>query len=150
MHRGNLAGKSLHQLDTVIKKQPDLWVALYCRGMNHLHWPMAFGHSDDAIADLKSCIELQKQNGYSNKRQYCLRTHIALGDAYTKNKQYDQARKAWSEALQLFPGAQQLKERLAISDDEKLLDYVKAQRSLDKGIDTDLSFLDSKTTSTSP
>jgi hypothetical protein len=35
-----------------------------------------------------------------------------------------------------------LKERLAIKDDAQLLKYVEGQCSLDRPIDTDLSFLD--------
>ena len=30
---------------------PDMWLAYYCRGMNHLHWPRALLHSDDAARD---------------------------------------------------------------------------------------------------
>jgi len=142
--RGNLASKSLDQLDIVIVKHPDLWVALYCRGMNHLHWPKVLRHSDDAVADFKRCIDLQKRTGSGNERPYYLRTHVALGDAYTKAGHPDEARKAWGEGLKLFPGAKELNQRLAIDDDDRLLDTVQSKRSLDQGIDTDVSFVDHK------
>ena len=110
--------------------------------MNHLHWPKVLGHSDDAVADFQRCLELQRGSGPGNEKPYYLRTHVALGDAYTKAEMYDEAREGWHEGQTLFPDAADLAERLAIEDHDKLLDYVLAQRSLAQGIDTDLSFLD--------
>jgi tetratricopeptide (TPR) repeat protein len=140
--RGNLARKSLDQLDIVVKEHPDLWAAFYCRGMNHLHWPKALKHSDDAVADFNRCIALQQQSGRGNEKPWYLRTHIALGDAYAKDEQFEKARQVWKEGLELFPGDEQIQDRLNISEDNELLDFVLSRRSLDEPVDTDLSFLD--------
>ena len=59
--KGTLARQSLDELDRVIAENPDLWVAYYCRGMNHLHWPRALKHSDAAAADFRECLRIQRR-----------------------------------------------------------------------------------------
>ena len=49
-----------------------------------------------------------------------------------------------------FPNSIELKDRLAIKDDKQLLKFVETQRSLDRPIDTDLSFLDAEPPPSSP
>lgn len=137
--KGTLARKSLDQLDAYLAKEPNSWLGLYTRGMNHLHWPRALLHSDDAARDLARCVELQERD--AEPKPYYLRSYVALGDAYTKNKQYDQARAAWRRGLKFFPRAQELRDRLAIADNGQLLKYVEDQRSLERPIDTDLAFV---------
>lgn len=137
--KGTLARKSLDQLDLVLEKDPDSWAASYARGMNHLHWPRALRHSDNAVADFKRCLALQKSE---TQKPYYVRTFIAMGDAYGKAKQYDEAREAWRQGLLLFPQSQELRERIKLRDDDQLLDYIESKRSLEAPIDTDLSFLD--------
>lgn len=139
--KGTLARKSLDQLDAVLKDHPDLWVAYYCRAMNHLHWPRALLHSDDAAADFRRCMTLQTGDDKIGK-QYYLRSFVGLGDALTKAKRYDAARKAWRDGKTLFPEAPELAERLAIANDADLLEFVESQRSLEQPIDTSLAFLD--------
>lgn len=138
--KGTLARKSLDQLDAVLAKEPDSWVGLYTRGMNHLHWPRALRHSDDAVADLERCAHLQERSG--RLEPHHLRIYVCLGDAYTKAKEYDRARQAWRRGLKYFAAARELTDRLQIKDATGLLKYVESQRSLEKPIDTDLSFLD--------
>jgi tetratricopeptide (TPR) repeat protein len=158
--KGTLARKSLDQLDEVVEKHPKLWVGYYTRGMNHLHWPRSLRHSDDAAADFEQCIKLQRENpqpgagvplphkegvggGQSSRVEpHHLRIHIALGDAYAKNKEYTNARTAWRDGQKLFPESAELKERLAIADGSALLKLVESKRSLEQPIDTSLAFLD--------
>ena len=142
--KGTLAKSSLNQLDRVIADHKDLWLAYYCRGMNHLHWPRALRHSDDAAIDFEKCIELQSQMGQSGSNDYFVRTYIALGDSFAKAKMYAKARAAWRDGLALFPNSSALKDRLAISDNAALLDYVLSIRNLEQPIDTSLAFLDRK------
>ena len=139
--KGTLASKSLDQLNAYLAAEPESWVGYYTRGINHLHWPRALRHSDDAARDLARCVQLQQQTGKPDKPHY-LRAHVALGDAFAKNGQSAKAREAWREGMKLFPNAKALKERLEIPDDAKLLKFVEGQCSLDRPIDTDLSFLD--------
>lgn len=140
--KGTLAKKSLNHLDRIIKNNRDLWVAFYCRGMNHLHWPRALLHSNSAVKDFLYCIELQKKQSHEIDPDYFVRVYIALGDAYTKAKKYDQAKRVWKEGLVLFPENRNLQGRLAIMDQDKLLQFVENKRSLEQPIDTSLSFLD--------
>jgi tetratricopeptide (TPR) repeat protein len=139
--KGTLARKSLDQFNKVIADHGDLWVVYYCRGMNHLHWPRALLHSDDAVVDFKRCIEMQEADA-SGTKPYYVRTYVGLGDAHTKEKEYEEARKAWREGLARFPQSTELKERLAIDDNRALLKFVESRRSLQQPIDTGLSFLD--------
>ena len=138
MRRGTLARKSLKQLDPVIASDRDSWLAHYCRGMNHLHWPRVLGHTSDAIADFERCIELQQPDTPGNIKPYYVRSYVGLGDARTKAKQYDQAREAWRDGLKRFPQSAELKERLAVQGNSALLKFVESKRSLDKPVDTEL------------
>jgi tetratricopeptide (TPR) repeat protein len=140
--RGALARKSLDQFDAYLAAEPNSWVGHYARGMNHLHWPRVLRHSADAAQDLARCIELQARSGLPAGQPYYLRTHIALGDALAKDQEFAKARQAWRHGLKIFPEAKPLLERLAIAEDKRLLDFVENQRSLERPVDTDLSFLD--------
>lgn len=140
--KGSLARQSLARLDRVIARDRDSWVALYCRGMNHLHWPRVFRHADDAAEDFKRCLGLQPRDPAGEAPSYHVRTHIGLGDAYAKGKRYRQASEAWREGLKRFPYSAELKERLAIKDERAILAFVERRRGLDRPVDTSLAFLD--------
>ncbi|MCH7808137.1 MAG: CRTAC1 family protein [Planctomycetes bacterium] len=140
--KGTLALKALKHLDHVLGEQPDSWPTTYCRAMNHLHWPRALRHSDMAAVDFERCLKLQARDGAPNSKTYYVRIHIGLGDALAKATHYDRARKAWRAGLAAFPESAELKERLAIEDDQAVLVYIDSKRSLQNPIDTSLSFLD--------
>ena len=144
VNRGALAGKALEQAEMVVAARPDSWVSYYARGLNHLNWPRAFHHSEDAIKDLTKCVEIQERHGGQGGRPYYLKVLVALGDAYTKAAKYKEAREAWQRGLKAFPEAKELKARLDARSDEEQLVYVQSQRSLDKPVDTSLAFLDEK------
>jgi tetratricopeptide (TPR) repeat protein len=143
--KGSLARKSLDQFDVCLAAQPDSWLDHYLRGMNHLHWPRALQHSADAARDFARCVELQEKTGSTAAQPYHLRAFVGLGDAYAKDGKPAKAREAWRSGQKKFPAAQELKDRLAITDDSKLRKFVEDQRSLDRPIDTDLSFMDRET-----
>jgi hypothetical protein len=140
--KGTLARKSLDQMDIVIAELGDEWVGYYIRGMNHLHWPRALRHSDDAAADLRRCVELQEMGSGSGDAVHDERTCVALGDALAKDGDLRAAREAWSRAQRRFPASPLLRERLATDDPARLRDLIQEARSLERPIDTDLSFLD--------
>jgi len=140
--KGTLARKSLDQLDYLIARDPGSWVAFYCRGMNHLHWPRALRHSDDSVADFRRCLELQESDGGAALKPHFVRSYIGLGDAHTKAKQFEEARRAWGEGLKRFPQSEKLEARLAVRGDGEQLEYVEGQRNLEQPIDTSLAFLD--------
>lgn len=139
--KGSLANKAINVLNDVIEENPKNWLALYCRAMNHLHWPRALRHSDDAVADFQKCLDLQQVNGATAEKSYHVRTYLGLGDAYAKMKSYTEARRAWNDGLRLFPQDPGLNRRLGITDDDKLFDFVMEQRSLENPIDSDLTFI---------
>lgn len=140
--RGSLARKSLSRLNKVIARDRDSWVAFYCRGMNHLHWPRAFRHADNAAEDFQRCIELQHGDPTGDVKAYYVRAHIGLGDAHAKAKQFGRAIAAWREGLKRFPHSVELKERLTVKGGRAILAFVERQRSLDRPVDTSLAFLD--------
>ncbi len=144
--KGTLARKSLDQLDVLARSNPDRWEVFYCRGQNHLHWPRALRHSEDAITDFRHCLELQRKSTNEADFPHFERTYVALGDAHTKNKDYAAARAVWRDGLERFPTSAELKRRLDMTDDAALLKFVEDERSLERRIDTDLSFLESPTT----
>lgn len=74
----------------------------------------AEGQSDSAIAEYQRTAELDPLGigrGVDAK--------VSLGDLYLKNKQYQDARKAFQEALKMTPNDQSLKQRLAQVDKEE-------------------------------
>jgi hypothetical protein len=140
--KGTLARRSLDQLDRVFADDGDSWRVRYCRGMNHLHWPRALRHSDDAAADFARCIELQNGDESEASKPYFERTYVGLGDALAKDGKIEAARAAWRKGFAIFPGSKELAERLRDRTDGELLDLIEERRSLENPIDTDLSFLD--------
>jgi tetratricopeptide (TPR) repeat protein len=136
--KGSLARKGLNELDIVLREAPDSWLALYTRGMNHLHWPRALRHSEDAAKDLRRCITLQERE--PEPRPYFEKPHIALGDALSKAGRHQEGRAVWKHAQALFPDSSPLAERLAIEGEEAISKFVQEQRDLEHAIDTDLAF----------
>ena len=140
--KGTLARRSLDQLDRVLADEGDSWTVRYCRGTNHLYWPRALRHSDDAAADFRRCVEIQRQAEAPAAKPHFERAHVGLGDALAKDGRYEEARVAWREGLLAFPSSSDLRERLVERTDAELLAFVESRRNLQNPIDTDLSFLD--------
>lgn len=140
--KGTLARRSLDQLDRVFRDEGDSWTLRYCRGTNHLYWPRALRHSDDAAQDLRRCIEFQRDSGNPAGESYFERVHVALGDALAKAGRFEEARAAWRDGIALYPNSAELRERIPERSDRVLLDFVESRRNLQNPIDTDLSFLD--------
>ncbi|MBZ0266986.1 hypothetical protein K8I85_02420, partial [bacterium] len=140
--KGTLAKKSLDQMDLVLAELGDRWVTYYIRGMNHLHWPRALRHSDDAADDLRHCIELQQRGLGSGDPDHDERAYVALGDALAKDGDLDAAIEVWTGARRLFPASPLLGERLSAPGAPELQELIQDARSLERPIDTDLSFLD--------
>ncbi len=138
--KGTLARKSLDVLDELLARDEASWIARYARGMNHLHWPRALRHSAEAVADFGRCLELQLARDNRSGRPFYERIYVLLGDAHAKNSEFEQARRAWRNGLEAFPGSRALVERLALDGDDELLAFVERARSLEATIDTDLSF----------
>lgn len=139
--KGTLARKSLDQLDLLVSADARWWPALYARGMNHLHWPRALRHSQSAAEDFKRCIELCSGPEAQPRRNYHVRAYVGQGDALAKDGDVAAARAAWRRGLELFPGTRELSERLELSDESTLRDFIERERNLEQAVDTDFSFL---------
>lgn len=91
------------------------WIAYYTRGNSYLFWPKIFNRTQLGIDDLKIALEMQQKGP---KVEPYARTYVALGDGYWKLDDPKQARQAWQEGLKEFPANEDLKKRLAASDEE--------------------------------
>jgi len=136
--KGTKARQALDQMDLLIKDDATWWPSIYSRATNHLHWPRALQHSNDAARDFRTLIQLQETAG--DHRGYYVRAHVGLGDALAKDGLFKQAHEAWQHGATLFPQHNGLRERLALSED-KARAYVEEKCNLDRQIDTDFSFL---------
>jgi tetratricopeptide (TPR) repeat protein len=139
--KGTLARRSLDQLDLLVEADGSWWPAIYARGMNHLHWPRALKHSEQAAKDFRRCIELQTANGPANARSYYVRAYVGLGDALAKDGNFREAQYAWGEGLKAFPGNPDLKKRVELKTLDEAQSFVEQVRNLEQQIDTDFSFL---------
>ena len=111
------------------------WIGLYTRGNSYLFWPKIFNRTQLGIDDLEAAIKLGATLG---KQPYHVRAYVSLGDGYFKNDEPDKARAAWNMGLAEFPGNDDLKKRLAASDEE-LLSIVKVAYDPNVRVSTNLS-----------
>lgn len=142
--KGTLARKGLDVLDDAIQKFGSSWALHYARGMNHLHWPRALRHSDDAVDDITRCLADQRAAGTPAAKAYYERTYLILGDAHAKNKSFVLARKVWRDGLKAFPHSRAIKRRVALKTDSEILASVERERGLENPIDTNFAFLETE------
>ena len=84
--KGTLARrKSLDQLDPIESRgaRPRTGRCSTVAGMNHLHWPRALRHSDDAVADSLAALSSSEA---APRQPHHERTYVLLGDAHAKNQ----------------------------------------------------------------
>jgi tetratricopeptide (TPR) repeat protein len=129
-----LANQALGHFSAALSKE-ESWLGRYTRGNSYLYWPAIFGRTQPAIADLERAIALSEQMG---KRSYHARAYIALGEAYWRLNDLRKARQIWREALQLFPGNQELQVLLE-RDDKALHAFLTAHFEPGKRVDTNVS-----------
>jgi tetratricopeptide (TPR) repeat protein len=125
---------------TAFTKSLDLrpsWIGYYTRGNSYLFWPRIFGRTKYGIVDLNEAVALQRAEP---RRDYHVRTFIALGDGYWKMDDLDKAVAAWKEGLAEFPGNAALTMRLAKQGDE-LKAQIESSYDPAKRVDTSLQDL---------
>lgn len=113
------------------------WIALYTRGNSYLYWPRIFGRSPLAVADLEAAMKLQKAE---SKKNYHVRTYLALGDGYWKMDDVAKAKQVWAEGLKEFPASAALRARLA-ADGDDLKTLIDDTYDIAKRVDTSLEEL---------
>ena len=114
------------------------WTASYIRGLIYLYYKKWMGVAGKGVADLTRALAMQKNEP---RRDYHVKTFIALGDGYWRLDEIDRARAVWSEGLAQFPGDAALTERLAKEGDE-LKRVVLHALDADIRIDTSLAELE--------
>jgi tetratricopeptide (TPR) repeat protein len=131
-----LANNALTEFTKALELKPS-WIAFYTRGESYLFWPKIFNRAAVGVADLKKAMEIQNSEP---KRDYHMKTYIALGDGYWKTDQLEKARATWQEGLMLFPESGQLKKRLGLQGDE-LKKVIETGFDPNHRVDTDLKDL---------
>ena len=129
-----LANKALSFFSKSIEIKPS-WIAYYTRGNSYLFWPRIFNRTQLGIADLEEAMKLQKAD---KKRNFHVRSFIALGDGYWKVDEVEKAKTLWREGLALFPENALLKERLSKEGDQ-LKALIEAVYDPNKRVDTNLN-----------
>lgn len=113
------------------------WIAYYTRGNSYLFWPKIFNRTQLGIDDLQTALKMQQEGP---KRDYYVRTYVALGDGYWKMDEPEKARQSWKQGLTEYPGNEALQKRLA-ADDEELGSIVSVSYDPNVRVNTDLSEL---------
>lgn len=128
-----LANKALIEFTKAVDLEPN-WINLYTRGMSYLFWPKIFNRAPLGVADLERAMKMQAAGP---KKEYYVKTYLALGDGYWKTDQLEKAHSVWQEGLKQFPENQQLKARLDHQGDE-LQKIIEGNFDPNKRVDTDL------------
>ncbi len=100
-------------------------------------------HAPKSIEAFQRCLAIQekviKETG--EPQPHFVRGYLGLGDAYVKDKQFEEARGIWRSAEAHFPDDPHLKQRLALTDDKALGKFVDKERGLGVVVNTDLTIL---------
>ncbi len=128
-----LANKAIETFTAALATR-ESWLGLYSRGNAYVFWPPVFHRTQLGIADLERAIELA---GNEEPKPYQARAWAALGDAYWRLGQVDEARGTWRRGLERYPGASYLEHRLEL-DDHALADFLGKLYQVGSRVDTSL------------
>jgi len=128
-----LANTALTHFSAALE-QGENWLRLYTRGNSYLYWPAIFGRTELGIADLKKAIALSEKLG---RQPFHAHAYAALGDAYWRLDDVEQARRTWREGLERFPSDAELETRLA-RQGEDLDAFLDAHFATETRVETDL------------
>ena len=133
-----LADTALKHFTEALAIEPS-WLAYYTRGNSYVYWPAIFHRTPLAIADLEKAVELSQARG-DEAPSYHAHAYKALGDAYWRLDDLDQARTWWQRGHERFPTDADLGKRLTLSGAE-LDAYLKGVYEIGQRVDTSLSEL---------
>ncbi len=113
----------------------ETWLGRYTRGNSYLYWPAIFGRTQLGIDDLTRAIEMAKE---TDRKPYHGRAWAALGDGYWRLDDYEKARETYRKGFGLYPEVPELKERVALTTDEALDEYLDALFETSRRVGTHL------------
>lgn len=137
--QGWLSSRSMSQMTDVLNIDSNNWAAYYIRGLNSMYWPVSFKKLPKGIEDLHKAIDISTSLPDGLVTPYHLLAYIALGDAYVKSGDIEEARNIYKDSQKIMSSAKIIK-RLSMNDEE-LSSFVKKIRNADYPVDTDISFL---------
>ncbi len=115
----------------------ETWLGLYTRGNSYVYWPRIFGRTRLGIADLEKAIALAET---LPPKPYHAHAWAALGDAWWRLGDLDQAHDVWRRGRERFPDDSGLAERSAL-EGAALDAYLDAVYALGNRVETDLGEL---------
>lgn len=96
--------------DTALKLDPNDWEARFNKTVAMSHWPDSLGKGQDVINNFLTLI--QQQQNLPAESQFAL-PYLKLGDVYKKAGDTASALNAWQQGAALYPGSDDLRDRLA-------------------------------------
>jgi tetratricopeptide (TPR) repeat protein len=135
--QARLSTHSIEHASAVLAQSADDWMALYIRGLNNLYWPKWYRRVPRAVEDLSHCVRLSEGLPAAQRKPYMALAYVALGDAYVKLEQLEQARQTWQGGLRTIGESGELRQRLEIAT-QALPQKIEQLRSRDAPVDTDL------------
>ncbi len=113
----------------------ETWLGLYTRGHSYVFWPAIFGRTKLGIEDLERAIEIAEALPTNPLHS---RAWVALGDAYWRLDDVDQAREIWAQGQTRYPDQPAFDARLSRLGSE-LNQYLENYFDPLNRVDTDLT-----------
>ncbi|MBO8162748.1 MAG: hypothetical protein H0Z34_03385 [Brevibacillus sp.] len=126
---GQRSTLSIRELNEVLERNPNDWMAHYARGLNNLYWPAGLQRVEKAIQDLSFCLAALRHLG-DESIPFWPQVYEAYGDALVKNGDVDGGYAVWKDGLRQFPESEGLSKRVAAGK-EQALELVKEERGID-------------------
>jgi hypothetical protein len=108
--QGILAMQADKVFDTALSLDPSNWEARFTKAVALSYWPPMLNKGEEVIQHFQTLI--QQQELQAPQPQFAS-TYVWLGEQYQKAGRNDEARTIWQRGAALFPGQEQLKNKLA-------------------------------------
>lgn len=126
---GQRSTLSIRELNQILEKNPNDWLAHYARGLNNLYWPTGLQRIDKAIQDLAYCLAALNELN-DDSFPFWPQVYEAYGDALVKSGDIAGGYAVWKDGLRRFPGAEGLQQRVDAGE-EQAFERVREIRGID-------------------